>query len=141
MRELVLLTFLKRHEDSALLLLRILIGGFLIYGVADNVVSATRMQEFVVFLRRFGFPAPEIMARVSVYAQLFCGLAFVFGLLTRWAGIVCAINFVVAILMVDRFAGIRGSFPSACLIMFGLYVAARGAGRFSVDSKLERDQP
>ncbi len=136
----MLLTFLKRYEDSALLIFRLMIGGFLIYGVTDNVASAARMEEFIAFLRRFSFPAPEFMAPLSVYAQLFCGVAFVFGLLTRWAGIVCAISFVVAVLMVDRFQGIRGSFPSACLVLFGLYMAAHGAGRFAVDAKLERNR-
>jgi len=57
-------------------------------------------------------------------------------LFTRWAGILCAINFAVAIAMVDRFAGIRGAFASVCLLLIGIYLATRGAGRVSFDQRL-----
>lgn len=135
MRDLLTLNVLRRHENLALLAFRLLIGGFLIYGVIDNVLSAERMAEFAVFLRRFGFPAPEAMALLSVYAQLFCGVAFVLGLFTRWAGLVC-VNFAVAIIMVDRLQGVRASFPAATLVLFGLYMAAHGPGRLALDALL-----
>ena len=38
--------------------------------------------------------------------------------------------------MVDRFGGMRGVFPSGCLVFIGLYLATHGAGRFSVDAAL-----
>src|SRR5687768_1275651 len=101
-----------------------MVGGFLVWGVWDNISSAAHMGEFTAFLRKFHFPAPELLAPLSVYAQFSVGLAFILGLFTRWAGVICAINFVVAIAMVDRFAGIRGAFPSACLVFIGLYLAA-----------------
>jgi uncharacterized membrane protein YphA (DoxX/SURF4 family) len=46
------------------------------------------------------------------------------------------IIFVVAIVMVDRFGGMRGIFPSGCLVFIGLYLATHGAGRFSVDAAI-----
>jgi uncharacterized membrane protein YphA (DoxX/SURF4 family) len=46
------------------------------------------------------------------------------------------IVFVVAIVMVDRFGGMRGIFPSGCLVGIGLYLATHGAGRFSMDALL-----
>jgi putative oxidoreductase len=138
MREIVYLSGAQRYADCALLALRLFIGIFLIWGVWDNIVSAERMQEFVEFLTKFKFPAPEVMARVSVWAQFLIGLSFVSGLLTRWAALLCIINFTIAIAMVDRFAGVRGAFPSACLIAIGLYLATYGAGRFSLDSLLMR---
>ena len=96
------------------------------------------MDEFVAFLTKFNFPAPELMARVSVWAQFFVGISFTTGLLTRWAGLICAVNFIVAIAMVDRFGGLRGAFASLCLVLIGLYLATYGAGRISVDAILER---
>jgi len=138
MRALLLLSAAERYADHALLALRLTVGSFLIWGVWDNIVSPERMHEFVAFLGKFRFPAPEFMARLSVWAQFLIGAGFIAGLLTRWAGIACMINFAVAIAMVDRFAGLRGSFASACLIAIGLYLATRGAGRFSVDSLLAR---
>lgn len=136
MHPLLYLTPLARGGDAALLLVRLTIGAFLIYGVWDNIVSAERMTEFVEFLRKFGFPAPEIMAPLSVWAQFLCGAAFILGLATRWAGLVCAFNFVVAIAMVDHHQGIRGSFASACLVVMGLYLATHGPGRWALDTLL-----
>src|SRR5690606_19548765 len=130
--DLVLLSPLERCADVVLLVMRVCIGAFLVWGVWDNIVSAERMDEFVAFLAKFGFAAPELLARLSVWAQLAVGLCFITGAFTRWAGILCAINFIVAIAMVDRFAGLRGAFPAACLVLIGAYLATRGAGRFSV---------
>lgn len=134
---LLLLTPLRRYADAGLLLLRVMVGAFLIWGVFDNIISQERMQEFVGFLMHFGFPVPEFMARLSVWAQFSVGLAFIAGLLTRWAGIICVVNFIVAIVMVDAAGGIRASFPSACLIVIGIYLGLHGAGRFSLDHVLE----
>lgn len=86
MADVVFLSGLKRREDAGLLLLRLGVGAFLIWGVWDNIVSAERMQEFVAFLTRFQFPAPGFMARLSVWAQFAVGVAFIAGLFTRWAG-------------------------------------------------------
>lgn len=127
---------LRRGDDATLLLMRLTVGAFLIYGVWDNIVSAERMAEFIEFLRKFGFPLPEFMARLSVWAQFLCGLAFILGLATRWAGLVCAFNFVVAIVMVDQHQGVRGSFASACLVVIGLYLAAHGPGRIALDQAI-----
>ena len=128
----------KRFDDAALLLMRIVVGSFLIWGVLDNILHAERMQEFVGFLTKFNFPAPDVMAPLSVWVQFWVGLCFVLGLVTRWAGVLCVLNFVVAIAMVDHFGGIRGSFSSACLILIGLYLATHGAGRYSIDARAMR---
>lgn len=134
MSDIIFLRNLSRHEDLALLALRVVVGAFLVWGVWDNVMSPSRMAEFATFLARHGFPEPALMAKVSVYAQLGVGVAFIAGLLTRWAGLLCAVNFIVAIVMVDRLEGVRGMFPSACLVLIGLYLAAHGAGRFALDN-------
>lgn len=134
----LLLAPLHRFEDAALLLMRLVTGAFLVWGVQDNLFSAERMLEFEQFLTKFGFAAPAFMARLSVWAQFLVGVAFIAGLFTRWAGIVCAMNFIVAIVMVDAHGGIRASFPSACLVVIGLYLACRGAGRISVDRVFEQ---
>lgn len=123
---------LGKFENIFLLGFRLLVGIFLIYGTWDNISSAARMEEFAAFLKSNGFILPNIMAPLSVWAQFLCGVAFCGGVLVRWAGLVCAFNFLVAIVMVDSAAGIRASFPSAVLIAFGLYIAARGAGSLAL---------
>jgi putative oxidoreductase len=136
MRNLVSLSSAQRFSDFALLVLRVFVGLFLVWSVWDNVVNAERMREFADFLGKHGFPSPGVLAPVSVWTQLLIGVAFVLGLFTRWAGILCVLNFAVAIAMVDRFGGMRGIFPSGCLVAIGLYLATHGAGRFSLDSVL-----
>jgi len=140
MRKFLFLNSAQRFSDFALLLMRLFVGLFLILNVWDNVTETARMQEFVVFLAAHGFSSPKILAPVSIYLQLAIGLGFVLGLFTRWAGIFCAIHFVIAIVMVDRFAGMRGTFPSGCLVFIGLFLATHGAGVLSVDAALKANQ-
>ena len=129
---------LAGYSDAALLLARLVIGAFLIWGVWDNIESTARMAEFARFLGSHGFPEPKWMALVSVWAQFACGVAFVLGLGTRWAGLLCAVNFAVAVAMVDAKLGIRGAFPATCLILFGLLFATLGAGRYAIDAMFAR---
>jgi putative oxidoreductase len=140
MRKLLLLSTAQRFSDFALLLLRVFVGIFLIWSVWDNVTDSGRMHEFVEFLRKHRFPSPEILAPVSVYLQLAIGTGFILGVFTRWAGIFCVLNFAIAIAMVDRFEGMRGIFPSGCLVFIGLYLATHGAGRLSVDAVLRANE-
>lgn len=132
------LPFLREGEDFAFLLLRLLTGAFLVHGVRDNIESAARMQEFVGFLRANKFAYPELMAPFSVWVQFFCGLAFLVGGLTRWAGLVCAFNFVVAVVMVHWNQDLRGWWPAAVLVVIGMVMATHGAGRLSVDEWLNK---
>lgn len=137
-KNIIFLTALKPYSDHCLLLLRMCVGSFLIWGVWDNITNAGQMREFEAFLRNFGFFQPSLMAVLSVWAQFLVGCSFVLGLLIRWAGVICAINFIVAIVMVDSAGGIRASFPSMCLVLIGLYLATNGAGRFSLDQTVLR---
>jgi len=137
-RDLLLLTPLGRLSDLGLLLLRWVTGAFLIYQSHDNVVSDERMQVFVDFCRKFGIPSPDLMAPLSVYAQFAAGIAFVLGLLTRWFGLVTAFNFVVACWFVHRSQDFPGWWPALVLVFLGLYFGTRGAGRHSIDARLER---
>ncbi|MDQ3205969.1 MAG: DoxX family protein [Pseudomonadota bacterium] len=127
---------LDRLSDTTLMMLRVLTGAFLIYGTLDNVFSGERMQEFIVFLTLHGFPWPRLMAPLSVYAQFLGGVLLVFGLLTRWAGVVVAINFAVAVVMVHWEQDFRSWWPAIVLVFLGLHFAARGGGRLALDALL-----
>lgn len=140
MRKLLFLAPAQRFGDFALLLLRVFVGLFLVWGVWDNVTSSEDMRKFVDFLAQHRFPSPEVLAPVSIYLQFLIGLGFVFGLFTRWAGLLCAIHFFIAIAMVDRFGGLRATFPSGCLLFIGLYLATHGAGLFSIDNALRANE-
>jgi len=139
MRQLAFLTSAQPFADLALLLLRLFVGLFLIWGVMNSVGSSERMTEFVNFLKDHGFPAPQLLASISIYLQLAMGVAFVLGLFTRWAGLLCAIHFGIA-LALDHAGGMRGIFPNGCLVFIGLYLGTHGAGRFSIDAALRANE-
>ncbi len=139
MRRGLFLENLRGGTDLALLSLRLFLGAFLIYGVWDNIVSAERMAEFVGFLTQLNCPVPEIAAPLSVWAQFAVGVLLIPGLLTRWAGIVLAINFIVAVaLIAPTGASFRDLYPPAILIFIGALFATLGAGRLSADAVLGR---
>jgi len=135
----ITLTPLARFNDAAFLLTRLFVGGFLIWGVWDNITSPAHMETFVGFLRQHRFPFPELLAPFDVWVQFAIGVAFILGLATRWAGLLCAVNFIIAIVMVDQHAGIRGAYPAASLVLIGLILATYGPGRFSLDAALFRE--
>jgi len=127
-----------RHADLGLLLLRCVTGAFLVYQSHDNVFSPARMDEFVKFLTQFGFPVPELLAALSVYAQFAAGIAFILGLFTRWAGLITAFNFIVAVYMVHWNDPVPGIWPAAILVFLGLYFGLRGSGRYGLDALFEK---
>jgi len=136
MRKLVFLAPAQRYADFTLLLMRVFVGCFLVWSVWKNVTSLEQMHEYEEYLGEHGFSSPRLLAPVSVYLQLAVGICFVTGVFSRWAGLLCAIHFAVAIAMIDHSGGMRGIFPSGCLVVIGLYLATHGAGRFSIDAAL-----
>ena len=122
-----------RRSDLGLLILRVVVGGHLMYMTQDNVFSWGRMLEFRDFMAQFGFPFPLFCAVLSVIGQFGGGLALLLGLFTRFAGLVIAFNFVVAIWMVDSKQPYPGAFAALALVAAGLCLMFTGAGRYSID--------
>lgn len=127
-----------RHEDAALLALRVVTGLFLLYQSHDNVLSAARMDEFETFMAQFGFWRPDILAPLAIFWQVAAGLGFLFGLFVRPLGIITAVQFIVAVWMVHWTQDFAGWWPAAILVFLGLYFAARGSGRYGLDTLLAR---
>lgn len=101
-------------------------------------------QKFFVFglggtadiMSKLGIPFASLVAGVVIAAELLGGLAILFGVVTRWAGLVLAIEMVVAILV----ARINGGFFAPYgfefeLTLLGacLTLAALGSGGVSLD--------
>ena len=137
-RDILLLTPLRPGGDVGLLLLRLVTGAFLGYQSHDNVISAERMEEFERFLIQFNFVMPELMAPLAVWAQFVCGILFILGLLTRWAGIVTTFVFIIAVWTVHWTQDFPGWWPALVLVFIGFLFATVGAGRYAVDHMLER---
>lgn len=123
------------RADLGLLLLRLGIGGHLIWSTQDNVFSWARMLEFRDFLEKFEFPFPLACAVLSVTAQFVGGIALVVGAFTRFAGLVLAFNFVVAIWMVDSLRPYPAAFAALAIVVASLCLMFTGAGRWSLDRR------
>lgn len=135
----LLLTRLGPLDRWALMGLRVFVGVFLIHGVWDNIADPARMTEFQGFLTSLNCPMPALAAPLSVWAQFLIGVLLIPGLLTRWAGLVLMVNFVVAVaLLAPTGASFRDLFPPAILIFVGAVFATAGAGALSVDDILGR---
>ena len=118
-----------------LFLLRLGIGGHLVWSTQDNVFSWARMLEFRDFLEKFEFPLPLFCAVLSVAAQFVGGLALIAGAFTRFAAAVLAFNFVVAIAMVDGTRPYPAAFAALAIVVACLCLVFTGAGRWSLDHR------
>lgn len=140
MRQLAFLSSAQRFADFTLLLMRLFVGLFLVWSVWGYISGGERLHEYADLLAKHAFPNPHLLAPLSVYLQMAIGIAFVLGLFTRWAGLLCAFHFAVAIFMIDHAGGMRGTFPSGCLVVMGLYLGTHGAGRLSLDAALRANE-
>ena len=122
-----------RRADIGLLVLRLVTGGHLMFMTQDNVFSWARMLEFRDFLAQFGFPWPLLCAVLSVAGQFGGGLLLALGLFTRFAGLIVAFNFIVAIWMVDSRQPYPAAFAALSLVAAGLCLMFTGAGKWSLD--------
>ena len=128
----------RARRDYGVIFPRLLIGWFIIWGVQDNILSHERMLEFQRFLAAQGTPWPWFSARLSVYAQLICGLSILLGAFVRPLSIVFIINFICAILIAHRGQTFQQMFPALMMIAAGLFFLFHGAGKLSIDELLER---
>ena len=129
-----------RQTDIGLLLLRV---------VAGVIFAAHGAQKLFVFgfsgvagaFGQMGVPAAEIVGPLVALVDFFGGLALIFGLLTRLAGVGLAVVMLGAMLLVHLPAGFFA--PNGVeftLMLFGAAAALvfTGAGTFSLDALVTR---
>ena len=130
-------SWLDRHSDWGLFLLRLFIGSRLIYGVIDNVVNWEDMLRFSIFLREYRFPLPLASAIVSVYAQLIAGILIILGWKIRYAAALMIINFLIALIVVHRNDSVEAMTAAAAILFCNFLFLFQGPGRISLDKKIE----
>lgn len=131
---------LSRNVDLALLVLRLVVGivfvmhggqKFFVYGLSGATQAFGGM----------GIPMPAVTAPLVAIVELGGGLALIFGLLTRLAGLGLAIDMLGAILMVHLKNGFFNptgfEFPLT-LLAVSAALAIAGAGAYSVDAAIAR---
>lgn len=109
--------------------------------VAVSISKFTKHETLVDSFERYSVPAPEVSVYVAGAIELVGGLVLLAGLLVRPVGVIVAIHFVVAIATGGRVdtdlyhVGLGG-----LLLAAGAFLAWSGAGRWSVDERLEGDR-
>ena len=128
------------HADIGLTLIRIITGivfamhggqKLFVYGF-DGVTGA---------FTQMGIPMAAVAGPAVALLEFFGGLALIFGLLTRFAGLGLAVNMLGAIFFVHAKAGFF--LPNGYEFVLTLFGAAAslaiaGAGRYSVDALIAR---
>ncbi len=130
------LNFLPRSADLALLLLRVWLGGLMLWlhGWGKLTGFSARAEKFA---DPFGLGGPASLGLV-IFSEVFCAALLVFGAFTRAAALVLAITMSVAFWFAHdaRLTGQgNGELPFVFLAGFlALFLA--GGGRISVDAKI-----
>jgi putative oxidoreductase len=129
--------------DLGLLLVRVALGVvFVMHGWQK--VTTIGHAGFAGFLASMGVPFPAAFAAIVIAVELGGGIAMLAGLLARPAGLLLAVNMVVAGTMVHLKNGFflpNGFEFTFVLMLLGLAVTAAGAGAYSLDAWLFRPAP
>lgn len=119
------------NPDLALLLLRLATGVVFVMHGAQKFFTYTLPGTTQAFTQ-MGVPVPGISAPLVATVELLCGLLLILGVYSRAAGVLLAVNMLVAILLVHLKAGFFNpnglEFPLV-LLAASLAVAFAGPGR------------
>jgi putative oxidoreductase len=130
-----------RVNDTAALVGRALLAALFIWSGAGKLAGFAGTAGYIASK---GLPMPEVLAALSVFAELAGGLALLFGFKARWAALMIAVFVAVITPIFHNFWAV----PEAQVVMqkinFGknlaiiggmLMVFAFGPGRFSIDRR------
>ncbi len=125
-----------RNNDLGLLLLRLTIGGLMLFHGIHKLVSGVGFISGMLE----GMGLPGFIAYFSLAAELLCSLMIIAGAWTRAAAIVCAGNMAVAILMahsgqifsVDPMTGGWAIELPMLYLLGAVVLIITGAGKYAV---------
>lgn len=125
--------------DSVLLLGRVLMSAIFISAGLTKLLAAAASQAMMA---KYGLPVPMLAWLITVVIELGGGLALLFGVATRPVAIVLALWCIATALVAHiNFAdpSMRAHFMKNVAMAGGFaYVAAIGAGAFSIDAWRKR---
>ena len=124
------------QADVGLMLLRGFAG--LTLALAHGLGKLPPNQSFVETVGGFGFPAPELFAWASGFAEFGGGLLLAFGLLTRPGALFVFINMMVAVLFAHADDPFTGKEKALLFGMVALMFAFVGSGRYGLDALFRR---
>jgi putative oxidoreductase len=137
-----MIRFLNRMQPWALTLIRIVLGvSMLVHGWEKLIPPGGlhRAHPFagVEYFNRFvvSLGLPYWLGYVSVATEFLGGILLLLGLLTRFVGLLVAINMLVALVQVNRHHGYSGSEYTLALIAMATMLLAAGSGTLSLDRR------
>lgn len=119
--------------DIGFLLLRILVGGLMIYHGYPKFLDTSKL---VSGLQTMGFPMPELFGFLAMAAEFFGGILLVIGLGTRFALLGIIVTMAVAFFVAhgsDPFGKKELAFVFMCVSIAMVFI---GSGKYSIDSYL-----
>jgi putative oxidoreductase len=126
--------FMRRWEGEAYALMRIMVGFLFLWHGVQKLLGFPPLPEGVV--------VPAFVTWIAGPIELFGGLLVMIGLQTRWAAFLCSGLMAFAYWMGHGTHALlpivnKGELAVAYCFVF-LYIAAHGAGRWSVDGSRGR---
>ncbi len=116
------------------LILRLALGGCMVYHGYGKVIPDNAMDNFAHFVVSLGLP--YWLGYVSALTEFGGGILIILGLLTRPVACLIAIDMIVALVKVDVRYGVNAWQFSGLLLAVALAVACFGGGEYSLDRKL-----
>ena len=133
MNKFMRLSFLPRHYDLGLLILRVGFG--LSLCILHGWVKVVHFSQMAAH-----FPDPlhiggRLTLLVAILSDVVCSLLIALGLAARWAALIVAINTGAAFVLVHKFAlsGPHGGELALLFFIWALTILITGPGRFSLD--------
>ncbi len=137
--------FAKQHQDTLLLIGRILLGLIFVRSGSDKLMN---IDGFAAGLARNGVPMSTFFAYLGAPVEFISGVAIVFGFATRYAAILMTAFVIVATLISHRYweytdmamrrANDINFYKNVAIIGGAFYVFVTGSGRYALDTLLRR---
>jgi putative oxidoreductase len=116
------------------LILRLALGGCMVYNGYNKVVPDNALDNFAHYIVSLGLP--YWLGYVSALVEFGGGILVLFGLLTRPAACLIAVDMIVALVKVDTRYGVNAWQLSGMLLAMALALACFGGGGYSLDRKV-----
>lgn len=119
--------------DIGFLLLRILVGGLMVYHGYPKFLDTSKL---ITRTAEMGFPFPELFGTLAMAAEFFGGMLVILGLGTRFALLGIIITMAVAFFIAhgpDPFGKKELAFVFMCVSIAMFFL---GSGKYSLDSYL-----
>ncbi|MBI4159456.1 DoxX family protein [Candidatus Woesearchaeota archaeon] len=130
------LSKLDKYSTWAPLFLRLALGAVFIAHGADKLFGG--IPGTAQFFAGLSIPLPGIAAWVVALVEFFGGIALVIGLFTRYAGLLLAVNMLVALFTAHLKDGVFTNYELPMVLLAGaIALTLRGSGKLAIDNYLK----